>query len=96
MSAEASATPKPQPTRAKPTRVPPTRKPQPTRNPQQRRVPGYEIEERCIEQFMIINQRGRYAPGMMSDANYMRALENLYSKGLLNDSHCGLTWDRLR
>ncbi|MCY4475017.1 MAG: hypothetical protein OXC83_06225 [Chloroflexi bacterium] len=96
--ASATATPLSKPT-VKPTRVPPTRKPQPTRvstpKPQQQRVPGWDVEERCIEHFMVMNQRGRYAPGMMSDDIYLRTMGRVMEWGLTR-TQCGLIWDSLR
>ena len=53
------------------------------------------FEERCITQFLIMNNRGRYAPEKMSDADYIRAVESLHSKPLLTRSQCVKTWDEM-
>ena len=53
------------------------------------------MEERCIEHFMVVNQRGRYASGMMSDEAYLRAMERVFGWGLTR-TQCGLIWDDLK
>ena len=58
-----------------------------------RKIP--EPTQRCITQFQIMNNTGKYAPGRMTDDEYTRAVETLYSNPLLTRSQCAKVWDML-
>ncbi len=77
----------------------PTRQPtysNPGNAPNQISGRGSGIRERCIEQFLIVNGRGKYAVGRISDNDYMRAQERLFERGLLGRQECGAIWDSMR
>ena len=69
--------------------------PPPTATPSPVPTPDAALEQRCITQFQIMNNEGRYSPDRMSDDDYVKAVEKLYSRPLLTRSSCANTWDRL-